>query len=230
MEVHSFQGKTIFSRNCRSQGFYLYLKQRRKETDTRTGNDSLIWYSWDMRSILRLSSRRGELSLMNAAALQVCWLSWSLSMSPAAAGGSIVQVNLNWPTSLHGWEAHGQSWSICVRISIIIYCCVHKCQRTKLLYRAAHSNIQLSMIPCWTGLNLRCAEAALTLEFVLSVKHSEKSVARTVPDPSPRQLWMTPVEHSLSLIYSHALFQNFMLQCLLSELASGCTTLKHQSS
>lgn len=152
-----------------------------------------------------------------------------LSMSLLQLGSSILQVNLNWPASLHSWEAHEQPWSTCVSESLLICSCVHKCQRRKLLSGAAYGNVQLSVVPWWTGLNSRCAEAPLTLGFVLSVKHSEISVTKTVPVPFPWHSWMTPVEHSPSLTYSQALFKNFVLQCLLSELAFSCTTLKHQS-
>lgn len=140
-------------------------------------------------------------------------------------GDSILQVNLNWPASLRSWEAHGQLWSMCERICINLL--LHpQMPEEKAFVWGSLSNVQLSMIICSTGLNSGWAETSLTLEFVLSVKHSKKSITKTVPDPFPRHLWMTPVEHSPSLIYSQALFKNFMLQCLLSELASSCTALK----
>lgn len=196
MEVHSFQRKTIFSRNYKSQGLYLYLKQRRKETDTRTGNDSLIWYSWDMRSILRLSSKRGELSLSECSCLagllivmesfHVPCCSWGAPFCKWISTGSLIAERLM------------DSPEACVSEFVLIYSCLHKCPRRKLLSGAAYSDVQLNVIPHWTGLNSRCAKAPLTLEFVLSVKHSEKS--KIVPNSFPRHLWMTPVENDRSLI------------------------------
>lgn len=224
MDVHSFQRKTIFSRNYRSQGLYLYLKQRRKETDTRTGNDSLIWYSWDTRNILRLSSKGRNWVSVSAAALQVCWLSWSLSMSPAAAVGPFCKcLSAGLPLSMA--ERLMGSPEARVSQSVLIHCCVQKCQRRKLLSGAAYSKVQLCMIPWWTGLNSRCAEASLTLEFVLSVKHSEKSVSKTVPGIYE---WLQ-LNTVLHLFLAKHFLKDFFAAVSLSDHSFSCTTLKLQS-
>lgn len=109
--------------------------------------------------------------------------------------------------------------------SVLIHCCVQKCQRRKLLSGAAYSKVQLCMIPWWTGLNSRCAEASLTLEFVLSVKHSEKSVSKTVPGIYE---WLQ-LNTVLHLFLAKHFLKDFFAAVSLSDHSFSCTTLKLQS-
>lgn len=167
MDIHLFQRKTIFSRNYRSQGLFVFKTKEKGD-----------WYQnrkW-LFDLVLLGYEEYFETLPQKGWIKSWWM--QLPCRSVDYHGVFPCPLLQLGDSILQWTAERLVSSLGARVSesVLIYCCVHKCHRRKLLSRAAYSNVQLSRIPCRTGLNSRCAEASLTLEFFLSVKHRKKNL------------------------------------------------------